>query len=56
MRCEDCVHYIYDEDCGCYSCCVSLDEDEMLRFLKGSFADCPYYRSGDDYAVVRKQN
>ncbi len=55
-KCEDCVNYYFDEDLEGYICAVSLDEDEMLQFLKGSFKDCPYYRSGDDYKVVRRQN
>ena len=33
-----------------------LDEDEMMRFLSESFYNCPYWRNGDEYAVVRKQN
>jgi hypothetical protein len=56
LNCEDCIHFAYDDDCECYVCQMSLDEDEMLRFLQGNYADCPYFRSGDDYAVVRKQN
>lgn len=55
-RCEECSNYVYDEDFECYVCTVNLDEDEMCRFLRGSFSDCPYYRSGDDYAIVKKQN
>lgn len=33
----------------------SLDEDEMYRFVQGSFHDCPYYQFGDEYRIVRKQ-
>ena len=40
-RCEMCVNYMYDEDYECYSCLVSLDEDEMYRFLSGSRWECP---------------
>ncbi len=54
--CETCANYQYDEICDCYFCTVNLDEDEMLRFLTGSSSDCAYWRNGDDYAVVRKQN
>ena len=32
-----------------------LDEDEMYRFLKGSFDRCPYYQAGDEYRIVRHQ-
>ncbi|MDD3220277.1 MAG: DUF6472 family protein [Lachnospiraceae bacterium] len=53
--CEECVHYLYDEDYEEYICEVNLDEDEMVRFLSGSLEGCPYYRLDDEYAVVRKQ-
>lgn len=55
-NCEDCIYYTYDEDYDCYTCMMELDEDEMLRFISGSFSSCPYYRGGDDYTIVRKQN
>ncbi|MGN1059055.1 MAG: DUF6472 family protein [Clostridia bacterium] len=54
--CETCAHYVYDELSDCYFCAVQLDEDEMRRFLSGGSFDCSYWRSGDDYAIVRKQN
>ena len=34
---------------------VPLDEDELVRFLSDAYYDCPYYRNGDEYRVVRKQ-
>ena len=54
--CETCAFYAYDDDYDCYFCEMSLDEDEMMRFMQGSFYNCPYWRNGDEYAVVRKQN
>ena len=33
----------------------NLDEDEMARFMEDRFYDCPYYRLGDEYMIVRKQ-
>lgn len=54
-NCEDCMNYIYDEEYECWSCSRSLDEDEMFRFMTGQFRDCPYYRRGDDYTIVKKQ-
>ena len=33
----------------------SLDEDEMYRFVRGEFRDCPYYQFGDEYQIVKKQ-
>lgn len=56
INCEDCINYYYDGEYECYTCAMDLDEDEMGRFLCGSFKDCPYYRRGDDYTIVRKQN
>ena len=55
-RCEDCVFYDYDEDWDSYVCTVNLDEDEMVRFLSGRTASCPYYRYYDEYKSVQKQN
>ena len=53
--CESCMYYEYDEDYECYVCEVNLDEDEMARFMEDRFYDCPYYRLGDEYIIVRKQ-
>ena len=53
--CEVCANYIYEEEDDCYYCDVNLDEDEMYRFLSGNFRECPYYRSDDEYRVVRHQ-
>ena len=54
-RCEYCSNYIYDEEFGYYICDVNLDEDEYYRFLTSNVKECPYYRSGDEYKVVRHQ-
>ena len=54
-NCENCVNYVYDDECECYCCLVNLDEDEMERFLRGTNWDCPYFRLDDEYAVVKKQ-
>ena len=53
--CDSCANYVYDEDYDCYCCMVNLDEDEMYRFVKGEFRECPYYQFGDEYQIVRKQ-
>ena len=55
-NCEFCINYSYDEDYECYTCLMDLDEDEMYRFVNGDFCECPYFRAGDDYAIVRSQN
>ena len=54
-NCESCMNYEYDEDYDCYICTKDLDEDEMVRFIRGEFKDCPYYRFGDEYQIVKKQ-
>ncbi|MBQ8967974.1 DUF6472 family protein [Ruminococcus sp.] len=54
--CESCNNYAYDEEYECYTCEVNLDEDEMYRLYNEPHYACPYYRSDDDYAIVRKQN
>lgn len=54
-NCESCINYYYDDEYECYSCDMSLDEDEMARFMADNYYDCPYYRLGDEYAIVRKQ-
>ena len=54
-NCDCCVYYIYDEDYDCFYCDVNLDEDEMGRFMTGTFQNCPYFRLDDEYRVVRHQ-
>ena len=54
-NCEYCSNYIYDEEYGYYSCDVDLDEDEMIRFLRGDSGGCAHYQYADEYRVVRKQ-
>ncbi len=54
--CETCAYYYYDDEYECYVCDMDLDEDELQRFISGSSRECPYYRDGDEYKVVRKQN
>lgn len=53
--CECCGNYAYDEENDIYVCEVNLDEDEMGRFLSDAMFECPYYRSGDEYRIVRRQ-
>lgn len=54
-NCDTCIHYVYDEEEECCFCDMDLDEDEMYRFLKSSFDDCPYYQVDDEYRIVRHQ-
>ena len=54
--CDTCAFYGYDEDYGAYLCDMDMDEDDYMRIMSDSHFQCPYYRNGDEYAVVRKQN
>jgi hypothetical protein len=54
-NCEFCINYIYNEDYSCYECQINLDEDELGKFLRNTFNDCPYFQFNDEYKIVRKQ-
>ena len=54
-QCDTCWYYEYDEEWDEEVCRMDLDEDELVRFLSDAYYDCPYYRNGDEYRVVRKQ-
>ncbi len=54
--CEFCAHNQYDEEADVEYCDVSLDEDEMERYLGASTSDCPYFKLYDEYKMVEKQN
>lgn len=54
--CELCMNYYYDDDAGEYFCAVDLDEDEVAGFLSSRRRECPFFRFGDEYTIVRKQN
>ena len=54
-NCEVCGNYVYDDDYGYYVCEMDLDEDEMVKFITGNFHQCPYFKMGDEYRIVRKQ-
>lgn len=54
-NCEQCGNYVYDEELEYYVCMMNLDEDEMARFIRGDFRECPYFQFQDEYRIVRKQ-
>lgn len=54
--CDYCAYYAYDEEYDCYFCDMNLDEDEMARFMTKTMDCCSYFRDGDEYKVVKKQN
>lgn len=49
------MNFVYDEDDECYVCDMNLDEDDMVRFLTGTFDNCPYYQLDNEYLIVRHQ-
>lgn len=53
--CDFCAYNEYDEEEECYYCSVNMDEDDMARFIQSSYRNCPYFKSGDEYQVVRHQ-
>ncbi len=55
-NCENCANFVYDDENECWYCEVSLDEDEMARFITGNTKQCPYFDFYDEYKIVRKQN
>lgn len=55
VSCESCTYYIYEEDYESYVCDKNMDEDEYIRLMTDRHFQCPFYRNGDEYAVVRKQ-
>lgn len=54
-KCEYCMYYDFDEELEYYVCDMTLDEDELIKFMSDTFQECPYYRMGDDYTIARKQ-
>lgn len=53
--CDTCLYFTYDEDYEAYMCDMDMDEDEYAHLMSDAHYNCPYYRNGDEYAVVRKQ-
>ena len=53
--CDFCAYNEYDEEDEAYYCSVNMDEDDMARFVQSNYKECPFYRSGDEYKVVRHQ-
>lgn len=54
--CETCINNAFDDEAQEYVCMAAMDEDELYRMMNDPRSGCPYYRSDDDYAIVRKQN
>ena len=53
--CDFCAYNEYDENDDEYYCSVNMDEDDMARFVQSDYKECPFFRNGDEYKVVRHQ-
>ena len=53
--CSACAYLLYDEDTQEYICDAQMDEDDFNRLSQSGYRQCPFYRNGDEYQVVRKQ-
>ncbi len=53
--CDECAYYEYDEDDEQYVCSADMDEDDYIRMISQNTKDCPFFRNGDEYAVVKHQ-
>ena len=56
--CDNCMHLEYDEARDQYFCSVApvMDEDDFAKMSYHYSKCCPYYKIGDEYTLVRKQN
>ncbi len=56
--CENCMYLEFDEEMREYVCSVGpiMDEDDYARMTYHRSRRCPYYKIGDEYDLVRKQN
>ena len=53
--CDFCAYNEYDENDEEYYCSVNMDEDHIARFVPTNHKACPFFKSGDEYLVVRHQ-
>lgn len=56
--CENCMYLEYDEQSRQYVCSIDymIDEDDLARMNYYKSKRCPYYKVGDEYTIVCKQN
>ncbi len=56
--CEVCMNYEYNDETDSYECVldVAMDMDDYERSLTGQTVNCPFFKFGDEYNIVRKQN
>ena len=55
MNCESCWYFVCDEDDEEYICSMDMDEDDYARLMQSPRKQCPFWRDGDEYKVVRHQ-
>ncbi|MCR5250287.1 MAG: DUF6472 family protein [Lachnospiraceae bacterium] len=55
--CEQCMYLEYDEEFDDYVCVKEngMDEDDMYRLLSREEQQCPFFRAGDEYQIVKHQ-
>ena len=53
--CDYCCYLVYDEEMETYVCDVNMDEDDYGRLMSNGFRECPCFKDGDEYKVVRHQ-
>lgn len=58
--CENCMYSEYDEMIEQYICSYEfvIDEDDFARmnYINRNNNICPYFRMGNEYTIVKKQN
>lgn len=52
------MNYEYDPETDTYECVldIGLDMDDYERSLSRQYTACPFFKFGDEYNIVRKQN
>ena len=55
VTCDYCCYLVYDEEMEEYVCDVNMDEDDYGKVMSSGFTECPYFKDGDEYKVVRHQ-
>jgi len=55
-ECDCCLYLAEDQEMGEFYCSMNFDQDELEKWITDRHASCPYFRRGDDYSIVRKQN
>ena len=56
--CENCMYLEYDDEIKQEVCSINyiMDEADFVRMSYHHSKRCPYYKVGDEYTLVRKQN